>query len=93
MHPQRFPKTPWLYDVRDITPQGDAETVVFLPNREALEGLYIRGLDWFIGEDMMLGVRVTETGNPISCAITTDIAIDYAPMRVCRAQADGDDGA
>jgi hypothetical protein len=67
---QRYPVQPWLYDVRDLAPQGAPETTVFLPKGDRIEGLYIRGL---IEGDMMLGVRTSEHGEPISCAIATDV--------------------
>ncbi len=71
---RRYPKilfeTSWQrVDECDLIPQGDPETVVFLPNRERLEGLYVRGLE----TDLMLGIRVTEFGVPLSCAVAIDI--------------------
>lgn len=82
-------KVPWFNlsiwnEASDLTPQGDPETVVFLPSREHLEGLYIRGLE----TDLMLGVRTGEFGSPISCAITNEIALDIPVQSNPRRQAD-----
>ncbi len=75
MNQRRYlrPRLPWIaLEDTDLIPQGDPETVVFLPNRERLEGLYVRGLE----TDLMMGIRVTEFGLPLSCAITLEIALD-----------------
>ncbi len=56
----------------DLNPQAEPETTVFLPNRERIDGLHILGLD----TDLMLGIRVSEFGIPLTCAITLDIALD-----------------
>ena len=85
----RYPRQPWLYDARDLAPQGDPETVVFMPHHEQIEGLHIRGLE----VDVMLGVRVTSTGVPLSCAVTNEIALDVAPQSNPRRATDELDGA
>lgn len=53
-----------MIDPRELLPQGDAETKVFLPGGEVLLGLYIKG----VRSPSMLGVRVDELGRPLSCA-------------------------
>lgn len=68
----RFARAPWTYDARDLTPQGDPETTIFLPNRETIEGLHIVGLE----TDLMLGVKFSANGTPLSCAVTNEIALD-----------------
>lgn len=68
----RYPKTPWLYDARDLEPQGDPETIVFLPHHEQIAGLHIRGLE----SDVMLGIKMTDTGVPLSCAVASAIVLE-----------------
>lgn len=81
----RFPKQPWTYDIRDVSPQGDPETVVFLPGaRGSIVGLRILGLE----DHVMIGIREDTHGQPQSCAITNELQIDVAPSR----QGDGDGG-
>ncbi len=62
----------WIHPV-ERTPQGDPETVVCLPTGSLL-GLHIRGLD----APVMLGIREDAEGQPVSCAITTELHIDTA---------------
>lgn len=67
----RFPKTPWLYDARDLVPQGDPETAVFL-HGSSIVGLHIRGVEGHV----ILGIREDAAGHPLTCAITCEIQID-----------------
>lgn len=82
---QRYPKQPWIYDEKDLTPMGDPETVVFLPKSDSLIGLHIVGLD----EDVMLGIREDAHGRPLSCAITHEIALDVPVPVQSREAEDG----
>lgn len=82
------PKTPWLYDVRDLRAQGDPETTIFLPNRETIEGLHIVGLE----TDLMLGVKFSANGTPLSCAVTNDVDLDV-PLQSNPRRADEGDAA
>ena len=64
---------PWIaIEATDIAPQGPPETVVWLPGRETIEGLHIRGLD---PQQPMLGIR-TKDGEPMTCAIADDVPVD-----------------
>jgi len=58
-------------DPRDRVPQGDPEWTVCLP-RDTLIGMLIRGLS----EPVVLGIREDALGWPVSCAVTTHIALD-----------------
>ena len=72
---QRYlrPRLPWIaLEPADLFPQGEPETVVFLPSKESLIGLHIRGLE----DHVMLGIREDECGRPISCAMTNELHID-----------------
>ena len=60
----------------DRMPQGDPETVVLLPTG-SLIGLHIRGVD----APTMLGIREDADGQPVSCAITTELHISYPPVQ------------
>lgn len=62
---------------RDRTPQGDPETLVLLPTG-ALVGLYINGVQ---GQQVMLGIREDMAGQPVSCAITTELYTDTSRMQ------------
>lgn len=75
---QRFPKQPWTYDMRDLMPVGDPETVVFLPCGETLVGLHVRGLT---EGDLMLGIKCDELGRPEGCAIGMDLIVDVVPVQ------------
>lgn len=85
----RYPKTPWMYPETELRPQGDPETVVFLPKGGSIVGLHIRGLP----EHVMLGIREDPHGHPLSCAVTNEIEIDTNLHSNPRRQADDDDGA
>lgn len=77
-------------DVIDLLPQGDPETVVLLPHG-ALVGLFIRDSGY---GDLMLGIREDAEGRPVSCAITSELIVEYPPVQSNpRRQADGDDGS
>lgn len=91
---RRYPKTPWLYPATDLVPQGDPETVVFLPRGGGtLVGLHIKG----VPDMTMLGIREDEAGQPLSCAITNEVHIDthrHAPVQMNpRRPETADDGA
>jgi hypothetical protein len=60
------------------TPQGDPETVVYLPSGESIVGLYIRGLLC----DLMLGIRTDRRGQPMTCAVVTQLSVDTSQKRV-----------
>ena len=75
-------------DPIDRYPQGDPETVVLLP-QGALVGLYIRGTEH--GE-IMLGIREDAQGQPVSCAITNELHIEYPPHSNPRRVEDCDSG-
>lgn len=62
-----------MVDPRDQTPQGEPETVVVLPEG-SLVGLSIKG----VRAPTMLGIREDAAGQPVSCAITNELAIDTA---------------
>ena len=78
--PQRFLKAPWFTDpdATDLVPQGDPETVVFLPGGPSLVGLCVKGL--WIGP-VMLGIREDAEGRPLSCAVTSDIELCITPSQ------------
>lgn len=75
--PQRFPRQPWIYDARDLTPMGDPETVIFLPRAASIIGLHIVGLT---DGDKMIGIRCDELGRPESCAVTNEARLDCSPV-------------
>jgi hypothetical protein len=56
----------------DLFPQGDPETIVYLPEGESIVGLSIRGLEG----SLMLGIKEDECGRPVSCAVTNELYID-----------------
>ena len=56
----------------DLVPQGDPETVVCLPSGTLL-GLCILGVG---RTPMTLGIREDMEGQPVSCVITTALALD-----------------
>lgn len=58
-------------DVIDKMPQGDPETVVWLPSG-SLIGLAIRGV---LGR-VMLGIREDAEGIPVSCAVMDSLHVD-----------------
>lgn len=66
-----------MVDPIDRMPQGDPETVVLLPYGTLL-GLHI--LRSGFGQ-IMLGIREDEHGQPISCAVTNELQIDYPPAQ------------
>lgn len=56
---------------KDKCPQGEPETVVYLPTGTLL-GLHIKGFSAAV----MLGIREDNEGQPVSCAVTTELYID-----------------
>lgn len=74
--PRRYPRAPWLIDNADLVPQGDPETVVFLPDHQSLLGLHIRGL----GEDVMLGIREDSDGAPVTCVVANEVRCQIEPQ-------------
>jgi hypothetical protein len=67
---QRFP---WIaLDDADLHAQGDPETVILLHEAGAILGLHIKGL----ADHIVLGIREDREGQPVSCAITNELAID-----------------
>jgi len=74
-------------DPIDRMPQGDPETVVYLPTG-ALLGLHIRGM---LGP-MMLGIREDAEGQPVSCAVVNSLQIDTMQLKPKRHE-DREDGA
>lgn len=84
-------RLPWIaVEETDLQPQGDPETVVFLPSRESLLGLHIKGLS----DHVMLGIKEDAFGFPVSCAITNEVQIDTMHVQSNpRRHADEGDGA
>lgn len=79
-----------MVDPIDRYPQGDPETVVLLPHG-ALVGLHI--LHSGHGQ-IMLGIREDAQGQPVSCAVTNELVIEYPPQRGHpRRYGDREDGA
>jgi hypothetical protein len=67
----------WWRDPQDVRPQGDPETEIVLPSGQTIKGLRILGVDG----DVMLGVKTSADGRfAISCAVTTEIQIEYSPI-------------
>jgi hypothetical protein len=94
MTQRRYPKVPfdtsWQHiDDCDLMPQGDPETVVFLPKHKQLLGLYIRGMN----THAMLGVSMDGEGRPDSCAIVNEIGIQLHVQSNPRRHHDDTDGA
>ena len=75
MPQQRFlrQRLQWIaIDECDLIPQGDPETVVFLPGaRGSIVGLRIIGLE----DHVMIGIREDNRGHPVSCAVTNELEI------------------
>lgn len=61
----------------DTLPQGEAETVVYLPTGDAILGLYVRGLP----SQVMLGIRLNRGGVPLTCAVVTELHINTGELR------------
>ena len=65
-----------MVDPADHIPQGDPETVVWLPTG-TLIGLHIRGLP---GQHVMLGIREDPDGQPMNCAVVNTLWIEHRPL-------------
>ena len=63
-----------MVDPRDRRPQGDPDTVVYVPTG-ALVGLYIKG----VRGQVMLAIREDRDGHPLKCAITNELYVEYPP--------------
>lgn len=59
-------------DPRDRMGQGEPETVVLLPNGDALIGLLVPGVLC----DLVLWIREDRVGAPVSCAVVNALRID-----------------
>lgn len=66
-------RLPWIpLEPADLAPQGDPETVVFLPGaRGSIVGLRILGLE----DHVMIAIKEDNKGRPQSCAITNELKI------------------
>lgn len=72
---RRFSKAPWLYDQRDVEPQGPPDSMVVLPSGALLLGLHIRGFE----DALILGIRADAAGNPLRCAIANEEPFSVTP--------------
>lgn len=75
----RYPKTPWLYDFKDLVSVGDPEIVVFIAGGGTILGLHVVGLE---DGDKMIGIRCDELGRPESCAVTNELFVEHEPFNV-----------